>query len=134
MSQENVDLVRGFIDAQGRGDLVATMAALDPAIEWTPVQSDPGFAVHRGLEDVKAWLIEWAEAFPDLRWEAESIVDAGAEVVVALVRAVGRGAASGVDLATPVYGTVFTVRSGKIVRIEEHESRRRALKAAGLRE
>jgi ketosteroid isomerase-like protein len=134
MSKQNVDLVRAFIDAMARGDRLATRAALDPAIEWTPIESDPGYAVHRGLEDVEAWLIEWAEVFPDLRWEVERIVDAGADVVVALVRAAGRGATSGVDLETPVYGTVFTIRSGKIVRIEEHESSRRALKAARLRE
>ena len=30
MSQENVEIVRAFIDASGRGDLDALMAALDP--------------------------------------------------------------------------------------------------------
>jgi hypothetical protein len=35
---------------------------------------------------------------------------------------------------TPAYGTVFTVRSGMIVRIEEHADRKQALEAVGLRE
>jgi ketosteroid isomerase-like protein len=134
MSSENVEAVRGFIEASGRGDLDALMAALDPTVEWTPVESDPDFAVHRGHDDVRGWLVEWAEALPDMRWEADRILDAGGEVVVALVRAVGRGAVSGLDVETPAYGTVFTVRSGKIVRIEEYADRKQALEAVGLRE
>ncbi|SRR5713101_4829733 len=134
MSSENVGVVQGFIEASGRGDLDALMAALDPTVEWTPVESDPDFAVHRGHDDVRGWLVEWAEALPDMRWEAERILDAGGEVVVALVRAVGRGAVSGLDVETRAYGTVFTIRSGKIVRIEEYADRKQALGAVGLRE
>jgi ketosteroid isomerase-like protein len=134
MSQENVALVQGLIDASGRGDLDALMATLDPAVEWTPVESDPGYAVHRGHDEVRAWLVEWSEAFPDMRWEAERILDAGGESVVALVRMAGRGAASGLDLETPAYGVVFTIRSGKVVRIEEYADRHRALEVVGLRE
>jgi ketosteroid isomerase-like protein len=132
MSQENVAVVQGLIDASGRGDLEAMMAVLDPAIEWTPVESDPGYAVHRGHDEVRAWLADWSEALPDMRWEAERILDAGDETVVALVRMAGRGAASGLDVTTPAYGVVFTVRAGKVVRIEEYADRDRALEVAGL--
>jgi ketosteroid isomerase-like protein len=55
MSQENVEIVRAFLDASSRGDSGALMAALDPTIEWTPVKEDPAFRVHRGLEDVSTW-------------------------------------------------------------------------------
>src|SRR6476661_8566141 len=77
MSQENVEVVRSFLDASSLGDTESLMAALDPAIEWTPVIEDPDYRVHRGLEDVAAWLAEWSEIFPDMRWEAERILDAG---------------------------------------------------------
>ena len=129
-----MEIVRAFIDASGRGDLDALMAALDPTIEWTPIESDPDYAVHRGHDDVRTWLVEWAEALPDMHWEAERILDADGEAVVALVRAVGRGAVSGLDVETPAYGAVFTVRSGRIVQIEEYADRGQALEAAGLRE
>jgi ketosteroid isomerase-like protein len=133
MSQENVQLVRAALDASSRRDAEAFMAALDPAIEWTPVKDDPDYRVHRGLDDVAVWLTEWSEVFPDMRWEAERILDAGDDVVVALVRALGRGDATGAGVGTPVYGVVFTVRSGKIVRIEEADVET-ALKAVGLAE
>jgi ketosteroid isomerase-like protein len=130
MSPENVELVRAALDASSRGDTDAFVAALDPAIEWTPVKDDPDYAVHRGLDGVGAWLIEWSEVFPDMRWEAERILDAGDEVVVALVRALGRGETTGADVGSQVYGVVFTVHSGKIVRIEESD-RESALEAVG---
>ena len=133
MSQENVEIVRAALDASSRGDSEAFIAALDTAIEWTPVEEDPDYRVHRGLADVVAWLAEWSEVFPDMRWEAERIVDAGDSVVAALVRALGRGDATGADVGSVAYAVVFTVRSGKIVRIDESQTET-ALKAVGLKE
>jgi ketosteroid isomerase-like protein len=133
MSQQNVETVRALLDPSTLGDAQAFMAALDPAIEWTPVTEDPDFRVHRGLEDVGAWLAEWAEVFPDMRWEAERILDAGGDDVVALVRARGRGDSTGADVGSQVYPVVFAVRSGKIVRIDE-SGPEAALKAVGLEE
>lgn len=119
MSQENVEIVRAVLDASSQGDVEAFMTALDSAIEWTPVRDDPDFRVHRGLEDVTAWLAEWTEVFPDMRWEAGPIVDAGDDVVVAVVRALGRGDSTGADVGSTAYPVSFTIRSGKIVRIDE---------------
>jgi ketosteroid isomerase-like protein len=133
MSQENVEIVRAFLDASSLGDVETFMAALAPAIRWTPVAEDPDFRVHRGLEDVAAWLAEWAEVFPDMRWEAERIIDAGDDVVVALVRALGRGETTGADVGSQAYAVVFTVRRDKIVRIDESGTDP-ALKAVGLTE
>jgi ketosteroid isomerase-like protein len=133
VSQENVEIVREALDASVRGDSDAFMGVLDPDIEWTPVKDDPDYRVHRGLEDVGAWLAEWFEVFPDMRWEAEEILDAGNEMVVALVRMLGRGDATAAEVGTQVYGVVFTVRSGKIVRVEEADTET-AFKIVGIKE
>jgi ketosteroid isomerase-like protein len=131
MSRENVERVRGALDASSRGDLDALIAALDPEIEWTPVESDPDFEVHRGHDDVRAWLMGWAEVFPDMRWEADRMLDGGGDVVVALGRLCGRGEASGAGTESQVYGIVFTLRSGKIAWVKETD-RESALEAVGL--
>jgi ketosteroid isomerase-like protein len=133
VSQETVEVVRAVLDASSRNDSEAFMAALDPAIEWTPVKEDPDFRVHRGLEDVAAWLAEWTEVFPDMRWEAEQILDAGDDVVVALVRALGRGGSTGADVGSQAYTVAFTVKAGKIVRIDESGTEP-ALKAVRMEE
>jgi ketosteroid isomerase-like protein len=134
MPPENLEVVRAFIEATDRGDLDELIERLDPEVEWVPVESDPAYAVHRGHEDVRAWLQEWAEAFPDMRWEAERLLDAGEAVVLAVVHLAGRGAASGIDVETPAYAVVFTMRSGRIACIEEYADRAKAFQAVGLRE
>ena len=122
MSQENVEIVRSFLDASSLREGDALLAALDPAIEWLPVKDDPDCRVHRGLDDVGAWLAEWSQVFPDMRWEAERIIDAGGESVVAVVRALGRGDATGAEVGTPCYAVAFTLRGGRIVRIDEDDA------------
>ncbi len=133
MSQENVEVVRAFLDAVSLGDSEALLAALDPGIEWTPVKDDPEYRIHRGLDDVATWLAEWAEVFPDMRWEPERIFDAGGALVVASVRALGRGDATGLDVGTEPYGVIFALRDGRIVRIDESQAET-ALKHMGLEE
>ena len=128
MSQENVALVQQLIDALGRHDVDGVMATLDSAVEWTPVEAtDSGYAVHRGQDDVRAWL---TERFAELHWEADRVEDAGGETVVALVRTAGAGADSGEKAAA--VGAIFTVRAGKIMRIAEYADPSRAFAKAGL--
>ncbi len=132
MSQENVEVVRRFVEREAITGLDSLMAALDPEIEWVPVQTDPEYSVHRGHDDVRAWLESWWESFPDLRWELERILDGNDEHVVAFVRLAGRAEVAGIDLETTSYAVVFTVRGQKIACIHEHLDANEALEAAGL--
>jgi ketosteroid isomerase-like protein len=134
MSEENVEVVRRFCKRDDRTSLDSLMAILHPDIEWVPVQSDPEYSVHRGHDDVRAWLTSWAESFPDLRWELDRILDTRSDLVVALVRLAGRSDATGIDVESPSYAVVFTLRGEKIVRIHEYLDSQEALEAAGLRE
>ena len=132
MSEENVEVVRRFCKRDDRTSLDSVMAILDPEIEWVPVQSDPEYSVHRGHDDVRAWLTAWSESFPDLRWELDRILDTGSDLIVAFVRLAGRSDATGIDLESPSYAVVFTLRGEKIVRIHEYLDSQEALEAAGL--
>jgi ketosteroid isomerase-like protein len=131
MSSDSVEVVRVALEAAGRGDWEAFMRALAPGVVWTPVRGDPEFAVYRGIEAVRAWGNMWRESFPDLRWEAQRIIDASDDRVVAIVRLHGRGGASGARVEH-TYGTVFSVQADRIVGVHEHRTVRRALEAAGL--
>ncbi len=134
MSEETVEIVRQFCERDDETSVDSQMAKLDSDIEWVPVQSDPEYSVHRGHDDVRAWLTSWAESFPDLRWELDRILDAGSDRVVAFVRMAGRSEATGIDLETPSYAVVFTLRGNKIARIHEYLDSQEALEAAGLSE
>ena len=134
MSEENVEIVRRFCERDDQTSPDSLMASLHPDIEWVPVQTDPEYSVHRGHDDVRAWLTSWAESFPDLRWELDRILDAGSDHVVAFVRLAGRAEATGIDLETPSYTVVFTLRGEKIARIHEYLDSQEALEAVGLTE
>jgi ketosteroid isomerase-like protein len=62
----------------------------------------------------------------------EEIIDAGDQVVV-VAHHQGRGRASGVDVDTRFY-EVYTLREGKVSRVDEYTDRTEALEAAGLSE
>jgi ketosteroid isomerase-like protein len=74
----------------------------------------------------------WTSAFEDLRVTVEEIIDAGDQVVV-VAHHQGRGRASGVEVDTRFY-EVYTLREGKVSRVDEYIERADALEAAGLRE
>ena len=63
MSQENVGIVRGLIEAFNKtGDREAAYSLLDPKIEfevaWRSGRDAPDFRVHRGLDEVRTVLEE----------------------------------------------------------------------------
>jgi uncharacterized protein len=72
------------------------------------------------------------ERFEDLRVTVEEIIDAGDQVVL-VAHHQGRGRKSGVEVDARFY-EVYTLRGGKVLRIDEYADRAGALEAAGLRE
>jgi len=56
MSAQNVEVVRGMIDAFNRGDFEASLAYLDEDVEWHDPPDVPGAGVHRGAEEVRRWF------------------------------------------------------------------------------
>jgi anthranilate phosphoribosyltransferase len=74
----------------------------------------------------------WLDAFEDIRWDPEEILDFGDKFLVTTQQR-GRGSGSGVAVSEPVF-QLFTVRRGLVVRQEDFLDRSKALEAAGLRE
>jgi uncharacterized protein len=132
MSQENVEIVRAFINAFNRGGVEAALPFLDPEIEWntTGIFVEPG--TYRGHEGVLRYLGDLAAEFDDVHTEPEELIDADERVVVP-VRVSGRGRQSGaaVDLSLTM---VVVLRDGMIVHIRNYPVKADALEAAGLSE
>ena len=71
------------------------------------------------------------DVWEKIRFEPLEFVDAGERVVV-VERLVGKGKGSGVEVAQ-TWGAVWTVRDGRVVRMElSYPDRDAALAAAGL--
>ena len=86
-----------------------------------------------GNDAVLANYERWNEAWEEgAETTLEEVIGHGDRVFVK-VRFQGRGRASGVEVDTRLY-EVYTLRDGKVLRIDEYEHRAEALEAAGLRE
>jgi ketosteroid isomerase-like protein len=138
VSQENVEIVRRGFEAFNRGGPEAMISGgfWSPEIVWdTSPSAVPGLGVYRGQDEVKsAFENDWFKAFPFEEWEiaVEELIDHG-DKVIAMSTQRGRGASSGVA-AELEQAQVFTLRDGKVVRIDSYLNREKALEAAGLSE
>jgi glycerophosphoryl diester phosphodiesterase len=85
MSQENVEVVRGIIDAHRRANFDAVFAAYDPQIEWHVARVTPSASdfepVYQGQEGVRAFWRTWFAAWESADFEYHEFLDAGQNVV-----------------------------------------------------
>jgi len=132
MSQENVEVVRAWFEAWGRGGLDAAAEFWDTQIDWRAAEGAPDDAGPiSGVDAMRAYAQDWLDDFDELSFEPEELIDAG-EQVVAVQRISARAKASGIETELR-YAVVYTIRDGKIVRGREYWERAQALEAAGLR-
>jgi uncharacterized protein len=140
MSRENVELIRDTFLSAGGGrrmdvldpNVVARVyETFDPAIE---VREDPRFpeaGTYRGIDAVRAYFRQFTEPFDSFVFELDDVLDAGGDQVVLLFHIEGRGKDSGaVFEEDPAW--IYTIRDGKVTRIEAYLDREEALEATGL--
>jgi len=125
MSKENVGIVRRFLVVD---DLDEALTYADAGIVWNPVEESPA----QGHDAVRASTLRWKDEWDDYELIPEEFADMG-DRVVATVRFRARGRRSGIEVDARLYD-VFTLRDGRIVRMDQYTERSEALEAAGLRE
>ena len=141
MVSENADTIRQLTDtgfAFMRGELSVEDWAelLDPQIEmvWPDPQTYPDFPQHlRGLAEVIAFFEQYRDEWINLVYELLELIEVPDGRVVALIRQSARGRQSGVPVVFH-YFALYTIRGGKVLKIEYFSHRADALQAAGLGE
>ena len=131
MSQENVEIVRRWAEAIGRGDLAE--ALWDPDLEIVNAEGWALEATYRGYEGLRRWWNDLEEAFSDLALRVEEITPVDGERFLTELRFIGHFRQTGIPFDAP-WASVVTVKGGRITRAVGYVSKRRALKAAGLSE
>ena len=146
MSQENVELVRALQPAPGmdvaelfRDDLMWAALSARLASAFAPdvecvTRGFPGFddAVSVGLGGLRSLWLEWLAPWASYRTDVEEAIDLGDKVVV-LVHDFARRAGNAPEVPL-TSAAVWTVRDGKVARVEFYADRDTALKAVGLEE
>ena len=127
MSDENVEMVRAYINAYNRRDFEAAVEAFDPEIEWVlPARQSADSC--QGPDEIKRFWEGLDNTFDELRLDPQEFVDAG-DLVATRLRYYSRGKGSGLEMDAELYHQVATFRSGKMVRLEYFASWPEALEA-----
>ena len=130
MSQANVEVVRGFLEAYNGRDFDRIIELMDPSFEFR--SRFVGLeSVHRASEGFPHTYFEMLdEAYEHFQVALSEYIDAGAAVLT-IGRAEWRGKASGAQGETPVF-PAFWLRAGKVIRAETFTERQEAFAAVGL--
>src|SRR3954447_4556995 len=132
MSQESVEIVRSIF----RGTEPSPFFDLlheDVEVDFSthPLPDLP--VLVEGKDAAVNWWRHYWGTWDDYTVEPIEFIDAGEEQVVVVQRERGRGRGSGVPFQFDA-AVVFTLRTGKVARVQFHAARERALEAVGLSE
>ena len=114
MSTGNVDILRRAWEAFNEGDPSVFLGLYDPAIVLCPDGAEPVV----GAAAVERWFADQFSVFAGTYYvDIHQLVGAG-DSVIAIGRARGRGKRSGVEVRSQVFYDVYTLRGGRLIRID----------------
>ena len=131
MGQEDIEVVREQFAATNERDFPRAMSYYADDVELV-VHRDAFLqgGMFKGSEAVGQWFADWFTTFePGYHLEIEEARDLGDAVFLSATHH-GRGRTSGVEVRGRT-GYLYTVRNGKIVRVELFSGPAEALEAAG---
>ena len=122
--------------AANRRDFDAVLVGMDlgtyeyrPSRDLLPPDLEPVFYGKDGY--LQLWRY-WLDAFEDIRWDPEEVLDFGDKLLVRTYQR-GHGSGSGVGVSEPVF-QLFTLRRGLVIRQEDFLNHGEALDAVRLSE
>ncbi len=137
MSQENVEVVRRFIEAlpraQASDDWQPVLAEVDPDVEIEDLDISLDTERYRGHESVRKWIGDWMESWENWTLDEVEVRPVGEDRAIGLFLVRAKGKRSGIELSRRD-ALVCTLRAGKIEKGTYYNDQRQALEAVGLTE
>jgi ketosteroid isomerase-like protein len=145
MADEAVELVREAFTAAARvtDPSGRRLDALDPETREAvfdffhpeiELREDPRFpegGVYRGIDAVRRYFDQFVQSFGEFVFDAPELVALATDTVLLEFRIRMRGRESGAVMEVNP-GWIYTLRDGKVVRLEAYLDREQARAAAGL--
>jgi SnoaL-like domain len=126
----DVDLAHLVRDDEAFAATAAVLGeVLDPELEAAAVWLGEG-RTYRGLDGFRRLWLDWLEPWATYRVQLEGIIEEGDRLVV-LIRDRGRAHGSDAEVEL-VSGSVWTVRGGRIARVEFYANRADLFEASGF--
>ena len=131
MSQENVEIVRRFIDAWSAHDRDEMLRHLHPdAVFHSAITNVVGETIE-GRDQIVAVFDRWEDEWSDIYWEVDEYIDVDDSRVVTLHRVIATGRMSGIQTIREL-GGVLELRDGLVVKQWIYLDRNEALASVGL--
>ena len=131
MSQENVEVVRRFVEALVSGrDWQPVLADLDDDVEIDDLDISLDTQRYRGHDGFRKWIADWSDSWESWRIQDVEVRPAGEDRLIALFVMFVKGQGSGIDLSRHD-ALVCTLRAGKIAKLVYYNDQQQALEAAG---
>lgn len=132
MSRENVEVVRRIYEAAAGRDAHEVLRLYDENVELDAARLGMFPEVFRGHDGLRKLFGDWHEAWGDIEYSYEELIDAGHDQVISVVERHARGRASGADV-TQTFALLWTLRSGRVVRVAWYLSRADAVQVGQLK-
>jgi hypothetical protein len=133
MSERNVELSRGWVEAFNARDVEALIAYRDPSVELHSTSAAIGGGIYHGHDGIRSWNHDLEEAWGDqIRLEPQVYFGLG-EQTLGFFFMHGRGQRSGVEVAMP-NAAVTTWRDSLVVYFKAYAHRAEALSDLGVSE
>ena len=133
MSQENVELVRGLIEAYNRADFRTVAEGCDDEFEFTSVMTAVEETSYRGRDALETYWADMNETWEEWEVEVVQLVEGRDDAVAAVIRLAGKGKSSGAPVDRTI-GISYRIRNGKLWRMHSYLDPAEALEAVGLSE
>jgi ketosteroid isomerase-like protein len=132
MSQENVEVVRHILGLWNAGGVEPKRRPefFDPELRMDLRGRKINPAVYDGYEGLDRFASDVAEVWDRFSVELVELIDADPRVV-SVMQVTGRGQGSGIEVES-LLAWVWTLRDGRVLRVEGDFDRDSALGAAGL--
>jgi ketosteroid isomerase-like protein len=132
MSEQNIDVGRGLIEAVNRRDLDAFLALVRPDVEWDDSEGWPGIrGIYRGHDGVRDWWERFLEVWESVEVRVEEAREGPDGRVLLQVSGAFRGGASGVQTEVRAW-EVLRIADGQVAKRQLSWSRDEGRAAAGL--
>ena len=131
MTEENVETVRGIVQAFRAGEWEEALSGYDPEVELD-LSRLPGCGVYHGPEGVRAFFTDWVRSWERFEAEPVEFIDTGDDVIAVMqISGIGKDSGAAVTMRS---ADVYTVAGGRVVRQVGYPNASDALKAARLSE
>ena len=133
MASENVERLQLAFEAFARGDIGAVAENIDPDFQIEDsILIDASSSV-RGVEALQENTDKLREAFGDVSWEPQEIVELGDQILVRVrVEGEGRTTSLAMGQLNPDIGHLWRLRDGRAVSLKIYRTWGEARAAAGM--